>query len=157
MLCGGHGSLRLLRTDRVGRVLFERRSDTRVIVFAACGCASTQIGAIDEGPTRVVLQAMSPVAGTVTNADGSAASGARVQMMLTAGDGTEYPQANATHTNLLPIAISGDNGRFELLLPPFNARVSLQVTGRDPKESAMAMIDWDPKAPKPIAITLGKQ
>jgi len=158
MLGGGHGlQMRLLRTDRVGRVLFERRSDTRVIVFAACGCASTQIGAIDEGPTRVVLQAMSPVAGTVTNADGSAASGARVQMMLTAGDGTEYPQANATHTNLLPIAISGDNGRFELLLPPFNARVSLQVTGRDPKESAMAMIDWDPKAPKPIAITLGKQ
>lgn len=154
---------RLLRTDRLGRVVFERLGNTRVIVFGPSGCARTLIGATDEGPTRLALQPMLRATGSVANADGSAASGARVLMMLTAGDGTDYPQANAfphanaTLSNLLPIAISGDDGRFELLLPPFNARVSLQVTGRDPTQTAMVMFDWDPNAPKQIAITLARQ
>ncbi|HEX6811876.1 MAG TPA: carboxypeptidase-like regulatory domain-containing protein [Planctomycetota bacterium] len=148
---------RLLRTDRVGRVVFERLGDTRVVVFAAGGCASMLIEVFDEAPAHLVLQPMQRETGVVTNADGSPARGASVVMRLDAVGSSDFSQAHATLASLQPVAVSGDDGRFQLLLPPFLARLRLQVTGRDAKQTALATIDWDPKAPPPIVIALGKQ
>ncbi|HZN41705.1 MAG TPA: carboxypeptidase-like regulatory domain-containing protein [Planctomycetota bacterium] len=153
----GNSERQLLRTDRIGRVAFERHGYTRVTVFAVCGCASMQIGPRDEGPTQLVLQAMFRVTGALTNADGSPARGASVLMQLACGAGCNQPQSHEAVANLLPIAPSGDDGSFELLLPPFCARLDLRVTARDGTQAAMATVEWDPKRPRPIAIALARQ
>ncbi len=146
----------LLRTDRLGRVAFERRTTTHVSVFARTGVGTAVILADEKSPTNVALRAVQPATGRVVDAGGHAVAGVIVTARVRAsGDGPEGAAELEVLSSLLPSAPSDADGRFEVLLPPFPAEVQVAAAATARKMHTTSTIAWDPGAPAaPIEIVL---
>jgi hypothetical protein len=151
---------RLHRTDRLGRLLFELRGETRVSVYARDGVGGISIAADADAkvPTQLVLRAMRSVTGRVVDRDGKPVIGVSVAAGTKgAADGDILANENDITSHMLRLDPSDRDGRFTLLLPPFAAEVVLAVSGPGVTAVDGTVFSWDPTTPPAIEVTVTKQ
>jgi len=149
---------RLQRTDRLGRLLFELRGETRVSVYARDGVGGISIAADAKEPTRLVLRALRRVTGKVVDRDGKPVAGVLVAPSIRgAADGDLVANEHDGTSHMLRLDPSDRDGQFTLLLPPFAAEVGLHVSGRGVAAVDGTAFSWDPASPPTIEVTVAKQ
>lgn len=149
----GEDQGRFIRTDRLGRVPFALRGETYVSVFAAAGVGSLTIAANPREPVTLALQPMHTLRGRVVAGDGRPVPGASITMAVEAeGHGERLPFEHSLLSQQLQVRPSDTDGCFELLLPPFTAKIEVKVTAT--AGHGTDAFAWDPQQPKPLEITL---
>jgi hypothetical protein len=142
---------KILRTDRAGRLLFEAHRTVRAVVYAAAGYGTIDVPA-NVTEARLPLRSVRVTAGRTIDADGKPVAGQTVLMYL-AGipDATDELRICAQNVGWRR-ARSDAEGRFEMVLPPFVARIGLTTDLY--RLTPRIDLDWDPEKPPELVLTV---